>query len=181
MIPLLESYQISTIAEADNGFDLLSILKSGVSPDVILLDLQMPEMDGGKTLDLLKNDFLDAKVIILTQYEELELKKNLISRGAVAYINKATDIEIVARCIKEVSLGVQKELRLKTKGYYTKREIEIIDKICRGKSNKEIANDLNIVTKTVEAHKNSIYRKSQKESTFSFLEFAFRHGLNYLK
>jgi len=187
IIPLLECYDINTIATAENGLELISKLKKGIQCDAVLMDIEMPFLNGGETLDILQKDFPDLNIIILSQYGEYELALNFLKRGAKGFFSKGDDIEVIANGIKEIikegtckkNLDYLKPNGLKNA--FTKRQIEIITKICQGKTNKEIAFELNIGLKTVEAHKKRVYAKVNKVSTSSFMEYALNNGLNYLK
>src|SRR5450432_2008220 len=90
---------IKIIAEADNGFHLLNVLKA-VQPDVILLDIQMPVMDGIATLPELKKLYPDIRIIMLTMMDNLSMITKLMELGANSYLTKTSDSEIIYEAIK---------------------------------------------------------------------------------
>ena len=90
---------IKVIAEADNGFHLLNLLKT-VQPDVILLDIQMPIMDGIATLPEVKELYPNIRIIMLTMMEEQSMITKLMELGANSYLTKTSDSEIIYEAIK---------------------------------------------------------------------------------
>lgn len=92
---------IKMIAEADNGMQLLTVLKH-VQPDVILLDIQMPVMDGISTLPEIKKLYPDIKVIMLTMHNDHSMISKLMELGANSYLTKNSDSEIIYQAIKTV-------------------------------------------------------------------------------
>jgi len=178
---VLKEFNIHTIGEAGNGKELLVLVETKI-PDVILLDVDMPLMNGGEALDILTKEKPDIRIIILSQYDDETLKENFISRGARAFLTKDTGIEILARVIRMVKIFDFFDHACTIHRFsFTKREIEIISMVCAGKSTKEIANNLNVGVKTVEAHRKRIYKKSKSNSIGDFLKIAFKEGLDFLK
>lgn len=182
----------SVIGHASNGFELLHILET-IIPDVILLDIEMPEMDGADTLDILKKVFPEIKVIIITQYDEGELIKNLFNRGANAYVPKDTSYLVMFDAIQTVySKGIYldnlpqletKSYSLKEKPYklkFSRREREIIHLLCSGDQVSDIAKKLCISNKTVESNLTEIYKKACVDNKGEFLIYAMKEGLNYI-
>jgi DNA-binding NarL/FixJ family response regulator len=192
LIALLSPHGIKTIGTADNGEQALKILKS-IKPDVILLDLEMPVLNGSKTLDNIYQRYPHAKVIIVSSYHDEQLIKDNFNRGARAYVSKNEHIESLITAIRSVyKIGVYKEnvpYLLKTKvvrdkHYYklifSPKEQEIIYCICEGKSVKQIGHELYISEKTVETHLTYIYKKSQVKNRAEFLLYAIKEGLQFL-
>jgi len=190
---LLMDFNITTKGYAGNGlqfFDLFKITKS----DVVLIDIEMPEMDGGETLDRLRKDYPDIKAIMISGYDDETLIQDLFKRGASAYIPKDTDAEIIAHAIRVVKAkGIYKdnlaELEKKRianakrehyKSILPKREREIISLLCKGKKVCEMATALDIAEKTVESNLTEIYKKFGVGCRSEFLIFAMKEGLNFL-
>jgi DNA-binding NarL/FixJ family response regulator len=187
LVSALKQLDIHTIGEACNGIDLLNLLKI-TKPDVVLMDIEMPEMDGCNALEKIKLFFPTQKVIILTQHSHDFLGNFLISKGADAFLTKNTEIEILVNTIKSVHENKYKAKNVsifksseKEEIKFSKREAELIPQICEGKSNKEIADKLNIGNKTVEAHKKNLFRKTNTLGTVNFVAYLFKKGLNFLK
>ena len=181
----LNEYAICTIGEAEDGTELLALLKIHL-PDVILLDLEMPEMNGFNSLKNIKTLYPLQKVIVITSYDNSHLKKGIVESGADAFLSKNADIELVAKTIKEVFKNTYKPSKnspLQANGMaknlnFSSREAELIPLICEGKSNKEIAEHFKISNKTVEAHKNSLFKKTKTLNSMEFTLFFLKTGLD---
>ncbi len=192
---LLKDHNIHVTEEAVNGIDFFKQYKAGsISSDIILMDIKMPEMNGSEALDVVRKNYPWLKVIMMSQYYEEELIRDLLNRGACAYITKDTDPEEFARAIREVKQtgsyiknlcqlfkAIPERYRNdKFKMLYTNREREIIVLVCQGKSVEEMIKDLNVSGKAVEAHLTEIYRKAGVKNRAKLLIYAIDNGLNYL-
>lgn len=189
---MLQKYNITTGNFADNGEQALEILEQH-NPDVVLLDLEMPILNGSKTLNKIMKLFPKTKVIIISSYYDDDLIKDNFNRGAMAYISKKEDIKVVAAAIKVVHKGKVFEDNipelLKTKCFkdghyykllYSEREKEIIHYLCKGYSVKEISNKLLITNSAVESNLTIIYKKANVKNRQEFLSFALNNGLQFL-
>ncbi len=191
----LANHKVCVKEEALNGKIFYEMLKSNsLNSGIVLLDIEMPEMDGGKTLDLIKKEYPNIKVIMLSQYIDEELIRDLFNRGANAYLTKDMEAVEIADAINQVNLNgeyrgnllqlfkknqsITKRNFLKT--LYTNRETSIIVRLCEGKSVSEIASELYVINKTIESHLTDIYRKSGTKNKSEFLIYAIKEGLNYL-
>ncbi|MDP3555733.1 MAG: response regulator transcription factor [Bacteroidota bacterium] len=188
---MLQKYNINTIGLADNGEQALEFLKE-CSPDIVLLDLEMPVLNGSKTLNKIMKSFPKTKVIIISSYHDDELIKDNFNRGAMAYVSKKEDIKIVVAAIKAVHKGKIFEDNipelLKTKCFkdghyykllYSEREKEIIHYICKGFSVKEISNKLLVSCSAIETNLTIIYKKANVKNRQEFLSFALNNGLQF--
>lgn len=179
---------------AENGFELLKLLRSKTNlPDIILLDLNMPIMDGSITLDELRVEFPKKKIIITTEYYDEYLIKDFFNRGISAYIPKVSKLELLIEAIftlknenvyiknlSEIFENAQfKNDRYFFKIIYTVREREIIKLICKGLSVIQISNKLFISEKTIETHLTEIYKKAKVSNRYEFLTKAI-NGRLYL-
>lgn len=106
--PALLEFDIHVCAEINNGGDLIRLIESGRKADLILLDLDMPVMNGSEALDILMANHPGNKIIIVTQYSELELVKDLFNRGIRAYVSKHEALDVMVNAIRAVH----------TKGYF---------------------------------------------------------------
>jgi two-component system, NarL family, response regulator DegU len=192
LISLLKQYNVVSITEAENGEQALTKLKLKKS-DVVLLDLEMPVLNGSKTLDNIIQRFPSVGVVIISSYHDEQLIKDHFNRGAKAYVSKKENIEYVVAAILIVAAGgvytenipgLLKVKCFKDRHYYklmfTTREQEIIPLACTSISLKEIGAELFISERTVETHLTAIYKKLGVENRQEFIRMATKEGLHYL-
>lgn len=181
--------------EAEHGIDLLAKLKTAtVHPHVILLDMQMPEMDGVDTLKALQKKYPDIKVIILTSHYNATLIVKMLELGASAFMAKNTNPDEVVETIRSVTdkgfhyneftVKLLRERMLKGKpkrkqilDELTKREREILLLICDQHTNKEIADKLYISSRTVDGHRNRMLEKTLSKNTVGLIIYAIENGI----
>ncbi len=165
---------IIVVEEAANGKECLQVIER-VQPDVVLLDINMPVMDGLKMLEVLRSSqWKNQKVIILTIHNEIEYLMKAIEIGIDGYVLKDADSAVLKQAIMTVNEGNEyidysmvpllrekvaqvKEQREEDK--LTRREIEVLKLLAEGLFNKEIAYKLSISEKTVKNHVSNIFKK----------------------
>lgn len=178
----LESFNISVIAQVSNGKELID--KMSLHPDVILLDLEMPILNGNKTLDRIIKDWPEAKIIIVSMHYEELLVENYIGRGAKGYISKdgfAGEIELLVDAIQKVAGGDTFIHRLPIhREKFSARQKEIIPMIVEGYTSKQIAAETGIMERSVEKQKQKIYTKVGGVKAIDFYRYAFSKGLQFL-
>lgn len=186
---------IKMIAEADNGMQLLTVLKH-VQPDVILLDIQMPIMDGINTLPEIKKLYPEIKVIMLTMHNDHSMISKLMELGANSYLTKNSDSVIIYQAIKTVheqeyyfnqltnkalidGLRVkrQAEASLPVDAKLSDKEITILRMICEEKSTKEIADLVELSPRTVEAIRDKLKVKTGAKSLAGLVMYAVKSGI----
>lgn len=185
---------IEVVYEASDGEDLITYLKANTPPDIIIMDLKMPGLNGVEATKIITETFPYIKIIALTSYGTQSFMANMINIGAASYLVKNTTprnliftIKEVARkgfyyddetlrAIKESSSSIKKnpKFTLDTEGL-TKREIEILKLICKQNSNKEIADKLFINTRIVEGHRNNLMFKTNAKNIASLIIFALQN------
>jgi DNA-binding NarL/FixJ family response regulator len=182
LVPILKKENIYTIAEAENGSQLLFLLEiENLRPDVILLDLEMPEMDGNVTLAKIKDKFPDMKVIILSSYGEGSLLKDFKNKGASSFLEKNTDVKIIIDTIKRTHYLVDySNIPKKVKSLFTEKEVQVIPLLLAGKTSKQIADILGIAEKTVEQYRNRLYDKTGTSNGLEFSAYCAKEGLGFL-
>lgn len=184
------------VFEATNGKEFIEKLKN--SPvDVVLLDLQMPEMDGKQVTELLRKENQDIKIIILTFVDEEALIMQLMELGASGYLLKETDPEEVENAIRKVmatghyfsdfvSKVMLRRMTMKDTGnvrsfnYKTDisdREVEVLKHICEGYTTTEIADKIYLSPRTVEGHRLRIMEKLGVKNTAGLVAFAIRNKI----
>jgi DNA-binding NarL/FixJ family response regulator len=183
---------INVSGEAENGQHFCEAIEKDL-PDVVLMDIEMPVMDGFETTKTACERYPELKVIALTMFGEEQYYLKMIEAGAKGFILKNSDIEEVIKAIKTVYDGGTyfsqeilynmvkniKEVRKETGPpvHLSGREQEILDLICKGFSNTEIASELNISKRTVEKHRSNILAKTQTYNTASLVMFAVENKL----
>ncbi|SHJ78209.1 two component transcriptional regulator, LuxR family [Tangfeifania diversioriginum] len=194
---LLSDFEfIGNIYEASTGIELLELLQSVDSkPDIILLDLQMPEMDGIAANKELKKVFPDIKVIILTMEDDAQLILHLIRQGVNGYLMKDADPDELETAIKSViekdfyfsdniSQLIYRNLNKKRKKNsglfihkFTPREIQTLELICREYTAAEIADELNLSVRTIEGYRSNLLDKSGAKNIAGLVVFALTNDL----
>ncbi len=188
---------IKVIAEADNGMHLLNILKN-VHVDVILLDIQMPIMDGIATLPEIKKISPHTKVIMLTFMEDNSMITKLMELGANSYLAKTSDSEIIYEAIKtcfnqeyyfnsmtnKALLTNLKQRNVVSPQQMVSQEVMLNDKettilrlMCEEKSTKEIADIVELSPRTVEAIRDKLKVKTGAKSTAGLIMYAVKHKI----
>jgi len=189
---LLGSFsEFEVVAEASNGNELLRALETSPS-DIVLMDISMPEMDGVEATGILSRQLPGTRVIALSMYGEEEYYYRMIDAGAKGFILKDSDITDVHDAIIAVYKGgnyFSQELlyhvinRIKNReqevksSSLSKREKEILLKICEGLSNHEIADSLFISKRTVDKHRANLLAKTGSKNTASLILYAIKNRL----
>lgn len=195
LMALIKDYpEIEVVIEASNGTELLEKLRN-TNAEVVLLDLEMPIMDGYKTTEKLKARFPDVKILILTMHNEEELINHLISKGANGFLMKNQDIKTIIDSVHgvvdngyyfndKVSRSMVTEL-IKTEKIQptfdpvvlSEREIEIIKLVSREYTNRQIADLLSLSVRTVEGHRERIIEKTNSKNVVGMIMYAFKNKL----
>jgi DNA-binding NarL/FixJ family response regulator len=186
------------VAEAEGGNVLLEKLASlAVLPDVILVDMNMPEMNGIELATLLHNKYPDIKIIVLTVHDQERFISKMIQCGACGYLVKNAEIDELVDAINTVhETGFYlNDLTLKAMANaskyksdnitninnipveITKREHEILQMICKQWTNSEIADKLFVSVRTVDGHRNNLLAKTGCRNTAGLVLFAVSNGL----
>lgn len=171
------------VGEANNGFQLLQILQH-TKINLVILDINMPEMNGVQTAKKIVEIYPEIAILILSQYENIELIKELKSIGIKGYLSKNFESEQLIEGIKTIRengnyfpLLNQEHFTFK-KDYtqLTAREIEILSFIAEGKTSKEISYQLNLSQYTVETHRKNCMRKLEVNSIVQLVNVAKDKG-----
>ena len=190
---LLESQSgWKVVAEADNGQTAIEMVKRH-DPDIAILDIAMPVLDGLAATREIAKDMPRVHTLILTMHVSKQLVHELLEAGARGYVMKSDTTRDLIKAVNTVVEGklffsptiseillagfLEKPQALCTENLLTKREIEIIQLLFRGKSNKEVATDLNISLRTAETHRANIMHKLQLHSVQDLVHYAMRNKL----
>lgn len=199
MALLINSFDdVTVVAEAENGRVFLDQL-NGTAVDVVLLDIEMPEMDGYQTACVLHQKYPDIKILIVSQLTTRESIHKIMELGADGYFTKNSDpaqLELAIKGLHENGFyfgselgGVLREAILWEKSQasksksgstvlFTPRELDVIKMASRGLGSSEIAYRLNLTTRTVESHRKRIMEKTEEKNFIGVILFALKN--NYL-
>lgn len=164
----LES-SIAIVGTANNGEDLLDIVRKH-KPNIVITDIRMPKLDGISATKIIKKECPEIKVIAFTMYDQVDAIQQMIKAGASGYLLKNSSLNDVLEAIKTVSEGETFfDANLDTnalnisntsdnKSILTKRQIQILALIAKGRTSREIAEELFIGTYTVDTHRKNMVR-----------------------
>lgn len=191
-----ENFEI--IFEVSNGKELVSFLReSTIHPDIIMMDLKMPLLNGVETTRIIIEEFSDVKIIALTSYDSKSFIANMINIGAASYLVKNTTPSDMIKTINEVyekgvyyndqvlkiiQEGIATNLTRQNKSqfdedYLTNREKEVLVLICKQMNTHEIAEKLFISPRTVEGHRNNLLLKTESKNVAGLVVYAIQNKM----
>ena len=192
---LVDTENFEVCGEASNGNEVLEML-ADKKPDIILMDINMPEMNGIEAATIIKEKYPEVKILALTMHDEDKYIMKMIQAGALGYILKDTDKQELVNAIQTLSQGntffsrkvsdkimihlnnPQKSKNKLIEGTpLTEREIEILKLIADGLTNQEIAEQLYISPRTVDTHRRNLLQKLGVKNTAGLVKYAFEHEL----
>jgi DNA-binding NarL/FixJ family response regulator len=188
---VLEEKGISVIGEADNGHQALQLVKQ-LRPQVAVMDVAMPEMNGLEATRLIKQELSEVQVVVVTMYNDPEYIAEIIRAGAIGCVLKQAAEDDLVKAVEAaarsesyfspavatmVLAGYRTQLQRGDAGPLTEREREILTLVAEGYTNKEIACHLSITIKTVETHRANIMNKLGIHDLPSLVRYAVRRGL----
>ncbi len=184
---LLESYdEIAVVGTLSNGQEAVD-QATHLQPDVILMDLNMPGLGGLSATEIILERLPDTRVLILSMHDSPEYISTALSHGARGYVLKDVPTDEIKQAIDAVMRGEQylctgasgslKPKADDTREALTGREQTILLELAQGKSNKEVAQTLDISVRTVETHRKNIKRKLGISSTAGLTRYALEHGM----
>ena len=185
---------IDVVAEADDGAKVIELLES-TPVDVVVMDINMPEMNGIQATKLVKKEHPEIKVLALTMSSDDSHIRQMVQAGASGYIMKSAGREELTDAIQDVMSGkhyfsdqatqsIMMDL-VKNKGkssapdpvHITDRELEVLQMIVKEHTNQEIAEKLYISPRTVDAHRRNLLQKTGARNTAGLVKYAFQNGL----
>jgi two-component system nitrate/nitrite response regulator NarL len=180
-----DKYQI--VGHSNKPLEVLKRLEENPA-DILLTDINMPEMSGVELTRLVKKRFPSIKIIALSMFGDKQVIREMIDAGVSGYILKNTGkqelLEALNRILsghtyfsEEVTLELMKNLNEQGSSSLTNREIEIIRLIEKELSNKQIADKLFISERTVETHRKNIFRKTKTQSIIGLVKYAYEHKI----
>jgi two-component system response regulator NreC len=196
---LLEKHSsMEVIAEAENGIETLEIARRE-KPDVIIMDITMPDINGIEATRQLKSEMTDIKIVALSMHSDRRFVTEILKAGASAYVLKQSAFKDLEKAIKTVMVNrtflsadiletvVNDYVSQLTKSEYeaykrlSDRERQVLQLIAEGNSTKEIAYKLHVSVKTIESHRQNIMTKLGIHNLAGLTKFAVREGLTSLE
>ena len=186
---------IEVVGQAADGNEVLDILSKGTEIDLLLLDINMEGMDGMECAKRMHEEHPHVKVIILSMYDNSLYIKQMVKNGVAGYLLKHSDESEIINAIRTVyegntyydnavidvimkSLGGNEKVGPEPEDVnLTPREEEIMDLIIKEYTNQEIANELFISTRTVDAHKRNLLEKTNSKNLVGLIKYAYKHNL----
>lgn len=189
---LLKDLEHHVLVEADNGKDFLNKIKGQIQPDVVLLDINMPQMDGYETALLLRQNYPGVKVLALSMYDDELAIIRMLRNGARGYILKDCDPRELKAAINAV---IEKGFYYSelVSGYLirtindaddggnlsklTQKELDFLQLCCTEMTYKEIADKMCISPRTVDGYRDELFRKLSTKSRVGLVIFAIKNGI----
>lgn len=191
---LAQEPDLSVIGEASDGREVVTLART-LRPDVIIMDIAMPELSGIEATRLIVSENPSIRIVALSMYADRRFVTQILRAGALGYVLKEAAFEELARAIRTVATGkpylsqtvagfvVEEFMRQvstttsKSLEILTSRETEVLRLLAEGKRAKEIALELKIGVKTAEAHRQNLMNKLEMHSIAELTRFAIREGL----
>jgi DNA-binding NarL/FixJ family response regulator len=194
---LEQNAELTVVGEAEDGRETVRLVKK-LSPDVVVMDIAMPDMNGIEATRQIVADHPGVKVIALSMHSDRHFVSEMLKAGATAYLLKQCAVDELLAAIKTVlknqtylspcisGVVVDNFVRNTSKtesgafSYLSDREREVLQLVAEGKTSKEIASQLNLSIKTVEAHRMNIMEKLNIHTVAELTKYAIREGLSSL-
>lgn len=182
---------VDKIYEASNGQEFIDNIKV-ITPDIVLMDIEMPNLNGIKATQKALEQLPNLKIIALSMYADESYYTQMIEAGAKGFLLKNSGFEQVQRAITDVFEGksffspeimealirnINRKRIIRQGTELTDREIEILYLICKGLSNQEIADQLFLSKRTVDKHRENLLLKTGSKNTASLVIFAIKNGV----
>jgi DNA-binding NarL/FixJ family response regulator len=192
MVNLLQTFDgVSEVKDAENGKELLTLIKYEV-PDVAIVDLQMPVMDGAETCENIIDKYPNVKIIILTMHDSDKYVLHMMEMGVHAFLLKNTEPDELEKALHSVVEKdfyhnewvvsiMRKNVRSQRPNFsndeLTDREKQIVQLVCRELSSKQIADKLSVSERTIENHRATIMKKLSVKNTIGLVHYAYQSGI----
>jgi DNA-binding NarL/FixJ family response regulator len=187
---------IEIIQEASNGLELIAFLNESSShPDIIVMDLKMPLLNGIEATKIINKEYPQIKIIALTSYDSPSFIANMIDVGAVSYLVKNTTPKKLLNTINEVAVkgfyynekvlkvihetvsAAKNNKSILDSNYLTSRETEVLQLICEQKTTAEIGEILFISPRTVEGHRNNLLLKTESRNSAGLVVYGIQNEI----
>lgn len=182
--------ELELVGEAENGSAFIDLLKKEI-PDIVLMDIQMPVMDGMEATEIALKKHPSLKILIISMFGEEEFVYTMVEKGIFGFILKTADVQDFKRAIRKVLSGqpyyseeitgllVKKVRQIDAPEVisFSDKEKEVLRHLCKGSSNTEIAEKLFLSVRTVEGYRNKLLQKTGSTNVLNLMIFALRNKL----
>jgi DNA-binding NarL/FixJ family response regulator len=193
----MSSDEFEITGEASDGYEFFDKIKT-MLPDIVLMDISLPKISGIELTKIIKKEYPDVKVLILSMYTNEDFIFNAIKAGANGYLPKNTSKKELFEALNEISKGhvyfseqisniilktyvkkaqIGETVEKNSDQLLTGREMEVLKLAAEGLSNPEIAENLCISTRTVESHKNHLMQKLELKTSIDLVRFAIKNKI----
>lgn len=196
MVSTLESIgEVTSVRQAQNGLEVLDLMRNEPA-DIIFMDIKMPGMNGIEATKFVKNEFPKVKIIAVSMFDDPEFVAEMFTHGASAYLLKNTDRDEIEEAMETTLAGEQYYSRDVSESLFRKlisksrtlpnedgtypisnREREVLLLICKEYSNREIARQLSLSSRTIEGHRNRLLHKTNSKNTAGLVLYAIKRGI----
>lgn len=178
---------VEVVAQASNGKEFIELLDT-ITPDIVIMDINMPVINGIEATKLAKEKIPGIKILVLSMHGDEEYYNSMIQAGVMGFVLKesgADEIQVALESILKGKPYFSQDLLLKLLqkrtgdevAKLTPREKQILELICKGLSNQEIADTLFLSVRTVEKHRSDLLVKTDSPNSISLAVYAIKHGL----
>ena len=182
------------IAEANNGKEFLDIIEDSI-PDIVLMDVDMPLIDGIKATEIAVNKNPELKVLVLSMFGDEKLYIEMINAGAKGFILKTSGKNELEKAIQTIiegesyfsnellrkiisNIGKSNSFKNKTESTnFTQREMEVLKHVCSGLSTNEIADKISLSPKTIDVYRTKLLTKTNSKNAVGLVMFAIKNKL----
>ena len=187
---IAEMPDVELVGEAENGEVFLKMLKKTM-PDIVLMDIQMPVMDGLEATERALKEYPYLKILVISMFGDEEYVYAMVEKGVCGFILKTSGLQELERAINRVADGqhyyseeimgliVKKVRQIDSveKVVFTGKEMEVLRMLCKGYSNNEIADKIFLSVRTVEGYRNKLLQKTGSENVIQLIIYALRNKL----
>lgn len=175
---------MTLVGEAENGIEAMNLYRK-LLPDVVTMDFKLPDLDGNEVIAGIRTNFPDARVVLLSIFENAESILRATEAGALGYVSKAAKVSEVIQAIRSIATGKsyfsegleEKLAARREQENLTPRELEVLQLVATGHSNKEIVASLHISLSTVKLHLQNIFSKLGTQDRTQTTAVAFQRGI----
>jgi DNA-binding NarL/FixJ family response regulator len=178
---------MTLVGEAENGDEAVSLYRN-LRPDVVIMDFKLPDRNGDAVISEIRADFPDARVILLSIFENSESIWRATEAGASGYVSKAAKVAEVMSAIRDVAVGkpyfsegiAEKLARRRQQESLSSRELAVLELVAAGHSNKEIVTALDVSPSTVKHHLQNVFSKLGVQDRTQATTVALQRGIVHL-